>query len=49
MAIPSICQYELAPSRAAQLPVALNLPTLAAFCTVLFLMSLRNIKHKWIY
>lgn len=32
----------------AQMPVALDLAALAGFCAVLFLISLRNIRRKWI-
>ena len=32
---------------AARMPAALNLVVLAGFCTVLFLVSLRNIQRKW--
>ena len=35
-------------NQAAQRPVALNLALLAGFCAVLFLVSLRNIRRKWI-
>ena len=33
----------------AQMPLALDLAVLAGFCAVLFLISLRNIRRKWIY
>jgi ABC-2 type transport system permease protein len=36
-------------NRAARMPVALDLVILAAFCAALFLVSLRNIRRKWIY
>jgi len=35
-------------NRTAHMPVALNLTVLAGFCAVLFLVSLRNIRRKWI-
>ena len=35
-------------NRNAQMPVALNLAILAGFCAVLFAVSLRNIRRKWI-
>ena len=35
-------------NQSARLPSALSLSVLAAFCTVLFLLSLRNIKTRWI-
>ena len=35
-------------NQAAHRPVALNLAVLAAFCAVLFVVSLRNIRTKWI-
>ncbi|HHN47156.1 MAG TPA: ABC transporter permease [Planctomycetes bacterium] len=36
-------------NRTAQMPVALDLSLLAGFCAILFLVSLRNIRRKWIY
>ena len=36
-------------NRTAQRPITLNLALLAGFCAVLFLVSLRNIRRKWIY
>ena len=36
-------------NQTAQMPVALDLTALAGFCAVLFLVSLRNIRKKWIY
>ena len=36
-------------NRTAQMSVALDLATLAGFCAVLFLLSLRNIRRKWIH
>jgi ABC-2 type transport system permease protein len=35
-------------NRTAQMPVLLDFAALAGFCTVLFLISLRNIQRKWI-
>lgn len=34
--------------RPSQMPLAVNFAMLAAFCAVLFLVSLRNIRRKWI-
>lgn len=36
-------------NRTPQMPVALDLAVLAGFCAVLFLLSLRNIRKKWIF
>jgi len=33
---------------AARMPVALSFAALAGFCGMLFLVSLRNIRKKWI-
>jgi hypothetical protein len=34
--------------RPPQLPLALDFSLLAAFCAILFVLSLRNIRRKWI-
>ena len=36
-------------NHSARMPIALDLAVLGGFCVVLFLVSLRNIKRKWIY
>jgi len=36
-------------NRSALMPVALDFAALAGFCAVLFFLSLRNIRRKWIY
>jgi ABC-2 type transport system permease protein len=35
-------------NQAGQLPVLLNFPVLVMFCTILFTVSLQNIRRKWI-
>jgi len=36
-------------NRTAQMPVALDLAALGGFCAILFFLSLRNIRGKWIH